>query len=96
MGITVEINSLEEMCDMMCDNVIPEKKQEWWIFTFGSGQEHEGKYVRIKGTYFTAREKMFDRYGEKWGFQYSEKEWEDIKNDPQRWWPIETELEVIE
>lgn len=24
MGIVVEINSLEEMCDLMCDNMLPD------------------------------------------------------------------------
>lgn len=28
MGITIEINSLEEMCMLMCDNQIPEKEPE--------------------------------------------------------------------
>lgn len=34
MGKTIEVNSLEEMCDLMCDNKIPEEEQTW-IFTFG-------------------------------------------------------------
>lgn len=71
-------------------------KEEWWIFTFGSGQEHSGFYVRIWGTFITARAKMVKKYGLHWGFQYSEKEWEDIRSDPMRYWPIEEELEVIE
>ena len=50
---------------------------EVWIFTFGYGQKHEGHYVRVKGDYGTAREKMVARYGSKWAFQYSEEEWED-------------------
>ena len=48
---------------------------EYYIFTFGQGQEHAGKYVKIYGSYNDAREKMFDRYGEKWAFQYSAEEW---------------------
>jgi hypothetical protein len=28
MGIEIEINSLEEMCMLMCDNQIPEPKKE--------------------------------------------------------------------
>lgn len=28
MGIVVEIGSLGEMCDLMCDNVIPEREKE--------------------------------------------------------------------
>ena len=40
----------------------------WWIFTFGIGQEHGGKYVRIWGTYSEARAKMVKKYGNKWAF----------------------------
>lgn len=70
-------SSLEEMCDLMCDNKVPEEKPQTWTFTFGFGQEHEGKYVRIKGTFGEAREKMMEKYGDKWAFQYSEAEWGD-------------------
>lgn len=69
---------------------------EWWYFTFGSGQEHEGFYVKIKGDFSTARGKMFEKYGNKWAFQYSEKEWKTTEADPNRWWSMEKELEVIE
>lgn len=70
--------------------------EEFWIFTFGSGQQHAGYYVKIKGTFGEARQKMVERYGLKWGFQYSEEEWKEFEQDPNRWWPMETELEVIE
>ncbi len=65
----------------------------YWIFTFGSGQKHAGHYVKIKGTYGSARQKMVDKYGLSWAFQYSEEEWNKFKEDPNRWWPMETELE---
>lgn len=52
---------------------------EYWIFTFGSGQEHAGKYVKIRGTHNQARKKMFEKYGKDWGFQYSEKRWKKKK-----------------
>ena len=68
----------------------------WWVFTFGSGQEHAGKYVLIQGTFNEARTKMVERYGTKWAFQYSSKDWDDIVNNPCRTWPVETLLEVIE
>ena len=70
--------------------------EQYWIFTFGGDQKHAGKYVKIRGTAVSARDKMFNKYGDKWGFQYSEEEWENMKNDPRRWWDLETELEVIE
>lgn len=73
-----------------------QQKHEYWIFTFGSGQQHAGYYVKIMGTFGEARQKMIDRYGLKWGFQYSEEEWEKFEQDPNRWWPMEKELEVIE
>lgn len=70
--------------------------KEWWIFTFGCGQKHAGHYVKISGTFAEARKKMFEKYGDEWCFQYSEEEWEKMKNDKNRWWSMETELEVIE
>lgn len=70
--------------------------EQYWIFTFGAGQEHGGKYVRIKGTYGEAREKMCNKYGNKWAFQYPEEEWNEYKNNPNRDWEMETELETIE
>lgn len=73
MGETFVVNSLDEMCDMMCDNVVP--KRQCWIFTFGVGQEHEGFYVKIYGTHDEARKKMIEKYGTKWAFQYSEGQW---------------------
>ena len=102
MGVVVEVSTLEEMCGLMCDNVLPRKKKKkpepegWWYFTFGVGQEHAGHYVKIRGTFESARNKMIVLYGHKWGFQYSEKEWKSMEADPRRHWPIETELRVIE
>ncbi len=92
MGKEFVVNSLEDMCALMCDNYIPEENEEVWIFTFGCGQENEGKCVKIKGTFSSAREEMVERYGTKWAFQYSEKEWERMAKDPNRLWPMETEL----
>ncbi len=91
MGKTIYVNSVEDMCDLMCDNKIPEEEQTW-IFTFGSGQQHAGHFVRINGTFDSARAEMFDRYGEDWGFQYSEEKWKEMEDNPSRWWPMEKEL----
>ena len=70
-----------------------------YIFTFGSGQEHGGHYVKIKGTFHSAREEMFRRYGDKWSFQYPiEKwnaDWEEIEK-ASSWIRRQTELEVEE
>ena len=94
MGLEIQVNSLEDMCDLMCNNYIRAKdEEEKWIFTFGSGQRYQGHYVVMTGTYYEAREKMVEKYGDKWGFQYSEQEWEEMENDPNRWWPLEIPLE---
>ena len=72
------------------------RSEEWWYFTFGCGQKHAGYYVKIRGTFNEARKKMYEKYGKNWGFQYSEKQWEEMKNEPTRYWPMEEELEVME
>lgn len=70
-------------------------KEQWWIFTFGSGQPNAGKYVKIYGTFSSARAKMISKYGLVWAFQYPEKQWvSDMLAHP--WIPFEQELEVIE
>ena len=46
------------------------EEEKDWLFTFGYNQEHEGKFVRIFGTYNSARAKMFEAYGTKWSMQY--------------------------
>ena len=64
----------------------------YWIFTFGSGHAYPGKYVRVYGTYREARIKMMDFFGLHWGFQHSEQEWKEMEADPERYWPMETEV----
>ena len=53
------------------------EEKQWWTFTFGCGQEYEGMYVKIYGTFDSTRNTMFERYGSEWAFQYNEKEWKD-------------------
>lgn len=48
-----------------------QKKQNWY-FTFGYGHAYPDGYVKIHGTFAEAREKMFERFGPKWAFQYDE------------------------
>lgn len=69
--------------------------KQWWTFTFGCGQQHEGMYVRIYGTLNSARRKMFERYGSEWAFQYSEREWRNWE-DRRPKYIRETLLEEIE
>ena len=54
------------------------EKEQWWVFTFGCGQQYAGRYVKFFGTYGVARQKMMDRYGRAWAFQYSEDEWQEV------------------
>lgn len=51
------------------------KKEQNNYFTFGSGQLHEGRYVKIYGTPEEARKRMFEMYGPKWSMQYDEEQW---------------------
>jgi len=44
-------------------------------FTFGFNQGHDNGYVLVQAsTAEYARQRMIDEYGQKWGFQYTEKE----------------------
>lgn len=70
--------------------------EKYWIFTFGCGQQHEGKYVKIRGTYKQAREKMVEKYGSEWAFQYDEEEWKEWMERTPDYMSREEELEVIE
>lgn len=71
-------------------------KEQWWVFTFGCGQKHEGKYVKIYGTHEDARNKMFDKYGSEWAFQYSMEQWNNWLESKPEYLVTETELEVID
>ena len=77
-----------------------DEKQQWYVFTFGSGQKHAHRYVKIRGTYEEARQKMVDRYGLSWGFQYSEQERQEWLKVKPYWVQAEEDLgeplEVIE
>jgi hypothetical protein len=48
----------------------PEPEQEW-LFTFGSGQQHDGRFVRITGTHDSARARMVEVFGTAWCDQYT-------------------------
>ena len=69
---------------------------EYYIFTFGSDHALAGKAIKIKGSFMASRLRMIEEFGTKWAFQYSEKEWEDLENDPNRFWPMEEIIKVIE
>ena len=67
-----------------------------WRFTFGCGTDKAGYCQPILGTYSEARKKMFEMYGEHWAFQYSEQEWERIRDMPGRCWSLEKDLQLVE
>ena len=45
-----------------------------WIFTFGVGQPHAGRFVRITGAWAEARGEMLKRFGQAWSMQYRSEE----------------------
>lgn len=70
-------------------------REKDYIFTFGVDKDiygdNAGHYVKIHGTYDSAREKMFEMYGKNWAFQYDADEYfEYFKKNP--WVPMEKEL----
>lgn len=69
---------------------------KYWIFTFGVGQKHEGKCVKVYADdYGDARQKMVDKYGREWAFQYSAAQWADWKKRRPFYVPLEEEIDVI-
>ena len=48
---------------------------ETYYFTFMLKQgKLQNRYVKIEGTYSETREEMYEMFGDKWAFQYDEKE----------------------
>ena len=50
-----------------------ETEQDYY-FTFCGIHKEKNCYVKIHGTFGSARQEMFNRFGVNWGFQYTEKE----------------------
>ena len=71
---------------------------EEYIFTFGSGQDLEGYFVRIKGKdYFDCRRIMFEKFGEEWAFEYPLEKWNEwVEKAKTLHIPVEKELLCIE
>ena len=62
---------------------INEQVMKKFYFTFGFGTDKANCYtVIMANTYGEAREKMVERWGTKWAFQYSEEDWVLSPNDP--------------
>lgn len=69
---------------------------EKFIFTFGGNHPLEGKCQPIYAkSYNEARNKMIEIHGMSWAFQYTNEDWEKARNDENRFWPMEIELESI-
>lgn len=67
-----------------------------YIFTFGFNHANKGYCQPIYAkSYDKAREKMFEIHGDKWAFQYDGDTWDGYKNDTDRCWDLEKELEPI-
>jgi hypothetical protein len=50
-----------------------------WYFTFPQEHKYKNGYVRIVGTYSSARKEMFRRFGSNWAMQYSSAETAGVK-----------------
>ena len=53
--------------------------EQEWIFTFGYGHSHPQTgaslakcFIRIRGTYESARAEMLRRFGTRWAYQYAD------------------------
>ena len=68
--------------------------EKTFIFTFCNNSPNGGHYVKIKGTFNSARQRMFDLFGSNWAFQYLEEEWEELILSSV--YPIETEISIEE
>jgi len=69
---------------------------EHWYFTFAIAHPLKDKYVKVSGSYSSAREQMVAFFDRKWAFQYNEDEFIG-KKQPERWGLVEiTEEEILE
>lgn len=58
-----------------------------WYFTFGAGQEHDGKYVVVKNSdAHEARAKMIKKYGIAWCGQYTVQQMMHLELDKRMTW----------
>jgi hypothetical protein len=74
--------------------IIMEKQR--FYFTFGDGHMYSGCCQPIMADdYYSARARMMKEYGNKWAFQYTEEQWNGMKNNPHRHYRIEEELPTI-
>ncbi|MET7949263.1 hypothetical protein [Micromonospora sp. NPDC005324] len=60
-----------EPVEAQADELPADEVEQVWVFTFGSGQEHDGRYVLIYGTRAEARAEMVLHFGNRWCDQYA-------------------------
>lgn len=48
----------------------PAEVEQEWFFTFGAGQQYDGRFVRLNGTYESTRAVMLQVFGQAWCAQY--------------------------
>lgn len=71
-----------------------------FYFTFGSSKDHAHQRMAlpiVADSYAMARDAMFKLYGDKWAFQYTEEEWECMKQraKSETFFNLESELDEI-
>lgn len=57
------------MGEKVGEEVKGDDEQDWY-FTWGFNQGHDDCYTVIHGTWESARQRMTELWGIKWGFQY--------------------------
>lgn len=70
----IKINSL------FMDNVENDKVQDWY-FTFPQKSNMRNRYVKLRGTFQSTRDRMNESFGNNWAFQYSKDQWIFKKKD---------------
>lgn len=79
------------------DQPEPAEVEQEWLFTFGTGQQHDGRFVRITGTHDSARARMVEVFGTAWCDQYDWRRFDqlgllaELVELPEAVWPQRTE-----
>lgn len=79
MGITVEIHNIEEMCNLMCDNKLPENDFRRTCTECGCKME-SGYVIRDGEEYFCSDDCL-------WAW-YSEEEYEELCENDEAYWTM--------
>ena len=63
-------------------------QDELYVFTFGDCHKYAGRYLVLKGTFNETRKKAFELFGDKWAFQYTMEEWNNVINKLKQEYPF--------